>query len=252
MAEALDPPWETDGEVRYPVTGPARHLADALFAEIAAGLHGFGTRLPAERALSESHGLPRSTVRQALGLMESFGVIERRIGSGSVVCFRRQQAAAEPAAQPSHILDLTEIGKSTSPLELGVVRSIIEPEIARLAVLNMTARDIEAIKAIQAEMDDVVSDGERYAALEDAFRMRLASGTHSPLLEAVYAMVNQVRRDASWSVQRRWRLSPARIREYKLQNRSLCEAIESRDIERAVEFVRLMLADANQDLMPGS
>lgn len=251
MTEVPDPPWETDGEVRHPVTAKARHLADTLFAAIAGGVYGFGTRLPAERVLSETHGLPRSIVRQALGLMESFGIIERRVGSGSVVCFRRRQAKAEYDAPPSGILDLTEIGKSTSPLELGVVRSIIEPEIARLAILNMTARDIDAIKAIQAEMEEVMTDGEKYAALEDAFRMRLASGTHSPLLEAVYAMVNQVRRDASWSVQRRWRLSPARIREYKLQNRSLCEAIESRDIEKAVEFVRLMLADAHQELMPG-
>lgn len=251
MTEVLDPPWETEGEVRYPVTAKARDLADRLFAEIVAGVYGFGTRLPAERVLSDTHDLSRSTVRQALGLMESFGIIERRVGSGSVVCFSRRQPAPEAAAPPAGILDLTEIGSSTSPLELGVVRSIVEPEIARLAVLNMTARDIEAIKAVQTEMEEVMTNGEQFAALEDAFRMRLASGTHNPLLEAVYAMVNQVRRDASWSVQRRWRLSPARIREYKLQYRSLCEAIESRDIEKAVEFVRLMLADAHQDLMPG-
>lgn len=255
MTEALDPPWETEGEVRYPVSAKARDLADTLFAEIVAGVYGLGTRLPAERVLSESRGLSRSTVRQALGLMESFGIIQRRVGSGSVVCFRRSRATAEFDAVRSHppgMLDLVEIGETTSPLELGVVRSIVEPEIARLAVLNMTARDIESIKAIQAEMEEVTVDGEKFAALDDAFRMQLAAGTHNPLLVAIYAMVNRVSRDASWSVQRRWRLSPARIKEYKLQNRSLCEAIESRDIETAVDFVRLMLADFHQELMPGT
>ena len=128
----------------------------------------------------------------------------------------------------------------------------MEPEIARLAVLNMTARDIDAIKSIQAEIEAVTVDGEKFAALDDSFRMQLAAGTHNPLLVAIYAMVNRVSRDASWSVQRRWRLSPARIREYKLQNRSLCEAVEGRDIEKAVEYVRLMLADSHQELMPGS
>lgn len=255
MSDVLDPPWETEGEVRYPVSAQAREFADALFAEIASGAYSFGTRLPAERALSESHGLSRSTVRQALGLMESFGIIRRRVGSGSVVCFRRARETAEAEAERGHppgMLDLAEIGETTSPLELGVVRSILEPEIARLAVLNMTARDIEAIKAIMAEIETVTVDGEKFAALEDAFRMQLATGTHNPLLVAIYAMVNRVSRDASWSVQRRRRLSPGRIKEYKLQNRSLCEAIESRDIDAAVEYVRLMLADFHQELMRGA
>lgn len=253
MTEELIPPWEAEEEVRYPVSAKARELADSLFSEIAAGVHGFGTRLPAERVLSESRGLSRSTVRQAFGLMENFGIIRRRAGSGAVVCFRPQPVFEQDASRTdsSRMLDLAEIGATTSPLELGVVRSIIEPEIARLAVLNMTARDIEAIRAIQTEIEEVTVDGEKFATLNDAFWMQLAIGTHNPLVVAIYAMINRVSRDATWSVQRRWRLSPARIRECTLQNRSLCEAIEGRDIEAAVEFVRLMLADANQDLMPG-
>ena len=81
MTDVREPPWETHGEVRYPVSAEARELADSLFGEIVAGVYSFGTRLPAERALSERRGLSRTTVRQALGLMESFGVIRRRVGS---------------------------------------------------------------------------------------------------------------------------------------------------------------------------
>lgn len=254
MPESRLPPWDSEGEIQRPVSASARRLADLLFAQMCSGTYGFGTRLPSERILSESHGLPRSAVRQALGLLENFNLIRRQAGSSSVVSFRRNQAKAEPAdvTPRSPEVDPTEIGKITSPLELGVVRSIVEPEIARLAVLNMTARDIDAIRSIQAEIEAVKVDGEKFAALDDAFRMRLAVGTHNPLLVAIYTMINQVSRDASWSVQRRWRLSPARIREYTLQNRSLCEAIEERDIEKAVEYVRLMLADSHQELMPGS
>lgn len=254
MTESLLPPWDSEGEIQHPISAKARRLADLLFADICGGTYSFGTKLPSERVLSENQGLPRSVVRQALGLLENFNVIRRQAGSSSVVCFRRNQAKAVPAAAPSQSTEVTpsEIGKITSPLELVVVRSIVEPEIARLAVLNMTARDIEAIRSIQDEIEAVKVDGEKFAALDDSFRMRLATGTHNPLLVAIYSMINQVSRDASWSVQRRWRLSPARIREYKLQNRSLCEAIEERDIEKAVEYVRLMLADSHQELMPGS
>ncbi len=254
MHESLLPPWDSDGEIQHPISARARNLADQLFAEICAGTYSFGTRLPSERVLSENNGLPRSAVRQALGLLENFSVIRRQPGSSSVVCFRRNQTKADTTSAPSLSaeVNLAEIGKITSPLELGVVRSIVEPEIARLAVLNMTARDIEGMRSIQDEIETVKVDGERFAELEDSFRMQIAAGTHNPLLVAIYSMINRVSRDASWSVQRRWRLSPARIREYKLQNRSLCEAIEERDIEKAVEYVRLMLADSHQELMAGS
>jgi DNA-binding FadR family transcriptional regulator len=255
MRRPISPPWDADGEIRKPVSAKTRQLADTLFAEIVCGSHSFGTRLPAERLMSEQHGLSRNTVRQALGLLEHFGIIQRRVGSGSVVTYRPVPKADSPttsAPKRPNALDLSELGDITSPLELGVVRSIIEPEIARLAVLNMTSRDIQRIKDTQSEIDQVTVDGERFSALDDSFRMQLAEGTHNPLLVAIYTMINRVNSDAGWSVQRRRRLTPARIREYKLQNHSLCEAIESRDIESAVEFTRLLLAEFHQDLMRGA
>lgn len=255
MSRSVSPPWDVDGEIRKPVSIKTRQLADRLFAEILNGTYSFGTRLPAERLLSGQHGLSRNTVRQALGLLEHFGIIQRRVGSGSVVCYRPVQQI-DPAATltPSlpNTIDISELGDITSPLELGVVRSIVEPEIARLAVLNMTSRDIQKMKETQAEIDKVSINGERFSELDDAFRMQLAKGTHNPLLVAIHIMINRVSSDAGWSVQRRRLLTPARIREYKLQNLSLCEAIESRDIESAVDFIRLSLAEFHQDLMRGA
>lgn len=255
MNPSVSPPWSTDDEAHRPVSARTRQLADRLFAEIADGVHRFGTRLPAERQLAGQYGLSRNTVRQALELLEHSGIIQRRVGSGSVVRYRPAPLADAPAAsapEPTNTLDLGELGDITSPLELGVVRSIVEPEIARLAVLNMTSRDIQRIKDIRSEIDRVSVDGERFSALDDAFRMQLAEGTHNPLLVAIYTMINRVSSTADWSVRRHRRLTPAQIREYKLQNLSLCEAIESRDIESAVEFTRLSLAEFHQDLMRGA
>jgi DNA-binding FadR family transcriptional regulator len=249
------PPWDQDDKIEMPVTAKTRKLADVLFAEIIDGVHGYGTRLPAERLLSEQHGLSRNTVRLALGLLAHYGVIKRRAGSGSVVCYRPIEDAAVTRQAPveqSDTLDLSEIGENTSPLELGVVRSIIEPEIARLAVLNMTSRDIQQLNEIQRQIDLVSVDGERFAALEDEMRMQLAKGTHNPLLIAMYTMVNHVNCNADWGVQRRKALTPSRIKEYSIQNRSLCQAIESRDIEAAVEYLKLSLAEFHRDLMRGT
>ncbi|MFV2034099.1 MAG: FadR/GntR family transcriptional regulator [Halocynthiibacter sp.] len=255
MSIIVQPPWELDDQIRKPVTSKTREFADALFQAIVRGDHRFGTRLPAERALRNEYGLSRNTVRQALDLLDQYGVIKRQAGSGSVVCYREAENASvsDIRLMPDKAskLDLSEVSEMTSPLELGVVRSIVEPEIARLAVLSMTSRDIQKLKAIQREMETVTVDGERFASLDDDFRMAIATGTHNPLLIAVYAMVNHVNRTADWAEQRRRALTPGRIREYRLQNQSLCEAISNREIEATVEYLKLSLAEFHQDLMRG-
>lgn len=250
---SIQPPWEADARIRKPVGAKTRAFADTLFAAIAAGEYRFGTRLPAERVLCEDYGLSRNSVRQALQLLEKYNVVERIPGSGSVVTYRPQsEPTTEPNIEPAHaMLDLTEIGEITSPLELGVVRSIVEPEIARLAVLSMTSRDIQRMNQIQAEIERVTVDGERLAELDDELRMQIARGTHNPLFVVIYQMINHVNQSADWANQRRKALTPGRIREYRLQSKSLCEAISNREIEATVENLKLSLAEFHQDLMRG-
>lgn len=255
MAKIHNPPWDVDDEIKMPVSPEARRIADEIFEDICRGIYSYGTRLPSERALTQKYDLSRNTVRQALTLLEDYGLTERRAGSGSIVCYRPQTDTDDTGlniAEPRNMLDLTELGNNTSPLELSVARSILEPEIARLAVLSMTPNDLKRLFLILEEMDKIKTDSERFAELDDELRMQIARGSHNPLLVSTYEMINLVSRDASWADQRQKSLTPARIREYRLQNRSLCEAIRQRDIESAVEYLKLLLADFNQDLMRGA
>ncbi|ESR25687.1 transcriptional regulator, GntR family [Lutibaculum baratangense AMV1] len=231
------------------MTAAARRLADLLFAEIIAGSYVPGTKLPAERALAAEHDVSRATVRQALQLLERHGVIARRAGSGSVV--RYKPAPQAVAAAGPELADLPELSQITSPLELAVVRSIVEPEIARLAVLNMTGRDIEAMKAIEARLQTVSVDGEAFSRLDDELYLHLAKGSRNPLLLAFCRLIQHVNRTAEWSIRRRAKLSPGRIRDYQLHARSICQAIENRDVEAAVEHVKLSLGDFHQELVGG-
>jgi len=262
MDASVQPPWDRGDKIRIPVARKTREFADALFATIISGEYRYGTRLPAERAMCDEYGLSRNTVRQALALLDQYEVIKRHRGSGSVVCFRPADAPTktEPATEVEtgtaielgvSMLDLGEIGEITSPLELGVVRSIVEPEIARLAVLSMTSRDIRKMNEIQNEIELVTVDGVRYCELEDALRMQIAKGTHNPLLIVIYQMINHVNQTADWAAQRRKALTPGRIREYRLQSKSLCQAISNREMEATVENLKLSLAEFHQDLMRG-
>lgn len=66
-----------------------RQLAAFLEAQIASGTLPPGHKLPTERAVSETSGLSRGTVRQAFAYLESQGFIDTRQGSGSFVATPR-------------------------------------------------------------------------------------------------------------------------------------------------------------------
>ena len=246
-------PWEQDDEIAHPVTKSVKTLAGWLFQRISDDDYPYGTRLPAERQLSEEFSVSRNTVRQALDLLESHGIITRRAGSGSFVSFR---VRPDEFAQPSpgdRVGDMArkhlEIAEMTSPLELNVVRSIVEPEIARLAVINMSARDVAQMKECLTALESVKTSADEFSEWDLRFHLAMAQGTHNPLLIGIYELIDHVRRHAHWARTKEKVLSPNRIREYQAKHRSLYEAIEARDIEAAVEFSKLHMTEVQRDLM---
>jgi GntR family transcriptional regulator len=60
-------------------------IADLLISQIESGELAPGDRLPSERELSERFAVQRVTLRQALGILESQGLIDRRQGSGTYI-----------------------------------------------------------------------------------------------------------------------------------------------------------------------
>lgn len=246
-------PWERDDEIAHPVTKSVQALARQLFERISSDDYPYGTRLPAERQLAQEFSLSRNTVRQALNLLESHGIITRRAGSGSFVSFRVRADGPASAAPSDRVADMArkhlEIAELTSPLELNVVRSIVEPEIARLAVINMSVRDIAHLKECLTALEAVRTNVDEFWEWDLRFHLAIARGTQNPLLIGVYELIDHVRRHAHWARNREKVLSPNRIKTYQAKHRSLYEAIEARDIEAAVEFSKLHMTEVQRDLM---
>ena len=67
-------------------TAKYRFLADKIKENIRKGVYAPGVRMESENELSAMFGYSRQTVRQALGVLEQEGLIERRRGSGTYVC----------------------------------------------------------------------------------------------------------------------------------------------------------------------
>lgn len=217
----------------------ADSAADAIAAQLGQqildGSLAVGDRLPPERRLAESFSASRGTVREALRSLAARGLVTRRVGSGTFVIY-------EPEAAD------TDVSEITSPLELVEVRRAIEPQMARLAVRNATARDISALGRALVEME-ATNDPERFSAADEAFHLHLAEATHNPLIIEIYRRINHVRAHEQWNSIKDKILTPPQIAAYNAEHRELLAAVSHRDGDRAVAIIEAHLGRANADLM---
>lgn len=218
----------------------AQIVTDTLFARIQSGEYPVDTRLPSERTLASELGVARNTVREALDVLENRGVIRRRAGSGSFVTYR-----SEPSESPSYGV----IAADTSPLHHLVVRGILEPEMVRLAVVNMTPRQIEELDKTLSELEAVKTDALEFVRLEEALLRRIAQGSGNPLLASCYELSIEASRQSFRAALLRRHLTPNRIQDYQQRYHTLFNAIASRDVEAAVEFIKLLLIEEQKLLL---
>lgn len=223
-----------------PIGATAQIVIDTLFARIKAEEYPADTRLPSERTLSAELGVARNTVREALDVLESQGVIRRRPGSGSFVTYR----SSTPSAMAENGL-----AEETSPLDHLVVRGILEPEMVRLAVVNMTPRQITELSETLSEIEAIQTDTDAFIDLEEQLHMQIAQGTGNPLLAACYKLTIETYRQSFRTKLRRRNLTPKRIQDYQKRYNTLFNAISSRDVASAVEFIKLHLIEEQKQLL---
>jgi DNA-binding FadR family transcriptional regulator len=253
MAEATSQsiaPWEQEGADPPFAKEKVKLAARRIFERIVAGEYSFGSRLMAERNFADEFGVTRSTIRQALEFLETYGVVVRRANSGTYVVYKSPAPQSPPPTPtPLDYLDIKSIVESASPFEMGVVCSLLEPEIVRLGALYMSVRDLNELRKILEDIETIVADAAKFAHLEKQFLMKIAEGTHNRLLITMYRIVGEVRCQPHWLATRIQSLSPQRISDSRQRLISLFEALESRDIEGAMEFMNLIIASNQQDLL---
>src|SRR2546427_3120019 len=86
-----------------------------------------GARLLPEREFAKILNISRPSLRQALKILGSMGVIEAKVGEGTFV---RSDSASEILKESMHFLSLTG---AVSMTELFEVRKVIEVELAGMA-----------------------------------------------------------------------------------------------------------------------
>lgn len=75
---------------------PYLGVYNSLYTDIMNGVYPPETNLPGETALSETYGVSRNTLRQALAILNEDGLIIKSQGKGTVVALRTQSTADKP------------------------------------------------------------------------------------------------------------------------------------------------------------
>ncbi|GGK92881.1 GntR family transcriptional regulator [Salinibacterium xinjiangense] len=110
-----------------------------------------GDRLPPEKELSESLGLSRSSMREAIKALEVIRVLDVRQGDGTYVTSLEPRLLLEAM---SFVVDLHD---DASVLELFAVRRLLEPAATALATAHMTPDIIENLRQQISSVDDKTS-----------------------------------------------------------------------------------------------
>lgn len=142
-----------------------------------------GEKLPSENELSKLLGVGRSSIREALRVLQTMGYVEIIHGRGAFVRSTTPTSEAAERWFKENMYTLNDIY---------AVREMIEPMIARLAAKNITQEDVEELQRNVMEMEAVANlplekaNPNRMTLLDEEFHAMLSESTRNPFLIAMY------------------------------------------------------------------
>lgn len=120
-----------------------------------------GDRLPPEKELSEQLAVSRSSLREAVKALVMFRVLDVRRGDGTFV------TSLQPTVLTEALAFVVELHQDSTVLELMEVRRILEAAAVRRAVRNVTAEDLDLLRAevsigTDIDVDELVAHDLRF------------------------------------------------------------------------------------------
>ena len=143
-----------------------------------------GEKLPSESVLSESYGVSRVTVRNALQKLKALGLIETHLGSGSFVL---------EFAESSKMNSLIPVAFLESDIDTILeFRREIESGTCAIAAEKATEEDIAVLRKMISEMEQVGDNVEALAIADQTFHYKIAHISRNPLIIKTYEIISEV------------------------------------------------------------
>lgn len=141
-----------------------------------------GDKLPNEYELSESLGVSRNTVREALKVLASRNIVMIRQGAGTFIS--EKMGISDDPLGFSFVEDRIRLTK-----DLLQIRSIIEPPIAALAAQNATKKDIKELEKRLLEVEDFIEKREDFTEKDTEFHTQIAKCAHNIVMSNLIPVI---------------------------------------------------------------
>jgi len=149
--------------------------AESLRAEIVSRRWGIGERIPNEASLADLLSVSRGTVREAVRVLVSRGLLDTRQGSGTYVRSTVDASAALDRVKRAGLRDQWE------------ARAALDLEAARLAALRHTPADLDRMRVLLAERGSVADGGsEAFIRRDLAFHKAIVAASGNRAMMELY------------------------------------------------------------------
>ena len=159
-------------------------IADRLAEMIVHGRFAPGDKLPSEPELSHELNVSRTTLREALRILSTRGLVEVRRGVGTFVTESRN------IRDDYDVLKIRNTNVSTK--DLYEMRLMFEPQAAYYAALRASSEELNEIFRCCELNDQMIRSADpQWDETEQKFHNAIASATHNPFITALLPVFNR-------------------------------------------------------------
>ncbi len=161
----------------------AQEVAERLYQKISVqGEFAPGDQLPGEMVLSEQLGISRNTLREAIRILSSQGILTVRRGKGTFVSEHFDDFSRD---------ELLELSRSTNRLQdMMEARLIMEPPLAALAAERASDEELKTISSLEKEVRELILAGKDRTGKDQAFHLAIMNAAHNEFMNALVPIVN--------------------------------------------------------------
>jgi GntR family transcriptional regulator, transcriptional repressor for pyruvate dehydrogenase complex len=198
-----------------------------------------GDPVPVEREIATAYSVGRSTVREALRILESQGIITATNGGSFTV-----SEAAQPLHRSLRLVMALDAQPSTA--DLFELRRILDCAAAELAADRRQPQDLEQMQAAIDAMASALEgdDAQRFIDSDLRFHIAMADATGNSLVGYTLEAIRDVLRDALLEIFRIPKSAERAIDEH----RAIVAAIQAGDGAEARSAARIHLDRVEADV----
>jgi GntR family transcriptional repressor for pyruvate dehydrogenase complex len=167
-------------------------IAEQIRTSVLAGEFNPGEKLPPERELAEMFGVSRPSVREALNILASSGLVETYQGGGTVVRSLVENSAGMPLSELIRI-------DGDRALDVIEVRKGMESWTAWYAASRALPEDIRRLKVVIDGMAKNLEELKHSEDFDAHFHMLVARATHnvvwSHMMQSIFDAMREFQRD---------------------------------------------------------